>query len=102
MDLDAGNCPIRVLETASPHTDDSTLIEAPGEKVLFVGDATCGAFSSWEKEPALCRQLAETIRLTDAETCVEGHWTPVTKEAMIMDLLEDAGMEQEDRRAFFQ
>ena len=33
--LDAGNCPIRVFQAESPHTDDSTLIAVPHEKTLF-------------------------------------------------------------------
>lgn len=44
MWLDAGNCPILLLQTEAPHTDDSTLIVVENEKVLFLGDAAGGVF----------------------------------------------------------
>ena len=34
MVLDAGNCPIKIFQAESPHTDDSTLIEISQEGVL--------------------------------------------------------------------
>ena len=42
----------------------------------------------WKKDPALCKSLAETIRKSEATTCLEGHWVPVPKEDTIQDLLE--------------
>ena len=87
MMLDAGNCPIRVFQAAAPHTDDSTLIEVPGEKVLFIGDCTGGAFPTWEKDPALARKLAATLTAANAEIFLEGHWVPDSKEGTINDLL---------------
>ena len=87
MMLDAGNCPIRVFQAAAPHTDDSTLIEVPGEKVLFIGDCTGGVFPTWEKDPALARKLAATLTAANAETFLEGHWVPDSKEGTIKDLL---------------
>ena len=87
--LDAGNCPVRVLQAQAPHTDDSSLIYLPGEKVLFLGDASCGALPDWKKDPALCRKLAQTVRETGAETVVEGHWVPVSVQDTVGDLLAD-------------
>lgn len=87
--LDAGNCPVRVLQAQAPHTDDSSLIYLPGEKVLFLGDASCGALPDWKKDPALCRKLAQTVRETGAETVVEGHWVPVPVRDTLDDLLAD-------------
>ena len=91
MMLDCGNCPVRVFQAVSPHTDDAVLIEVPGEKVLFLGDAAGGVFPTWEKDPALCRRLAETIRKSCAEICLEGHWTPVPPEDTIESILEEEG-----------
>ena len=85
--LDAGNCPIHLFQAEAPHTDDSTLIEVPGEKVLFLGDACGGTFPTWEKDKMLARKLAETILNTSAEICLEGHWVPETKEEAAQDLL---------------
>ena len=87
--LDPGNCPVRVFQAEAPHTDDSSLIYLPEEKVLFLGDASCGALPDWRKDAALCRKLAQTIRASGAETVLEGHWTPVPVQDTIDDLLSD-------------
>ncbi|MBQ7488766.1 MAG: MBL fold metallo-hydrolase [Clostridia bacterium] len=89
MQLDAGHCLIRLYEAESPHTDDSTLIEVPGERTLFLGDACCGTFPTWEKDGALCRRLADTILKADADICLEGHWTPLSRDETVRGLLED-------------
>ena len=87
--LDAGNCPIRVFQAESPHTDDATLILAPDEGVLCVGDATCGAFPTWEMDAALATSLAGTIEATGAKTCLLGHWTPLSLKETLADLTEE-------------
>ena len=84
--LDAGSCPIRIFPAVSPHTDDCMLVEIPGEKVLFLGDACGGVFPTWEKDPAKCRELASLIDGIDAKICLEGHWTPSSKEETLQDL----------------
>ena len=86
--LNAGNCPIRLFQAEAPHTDDSTLIEVPGEGVLFIGDAAGGTFPTWIKNASLCRKLAETISTANARIVLEGHWIPETKEEAVRDLLE--------------
>ena len=87
--LDAGNCPIRVFQAPSPHTDDTTLIELPGEKVLFIGDSNSGSFPSWQKDPVLARELAAVIEAVDVPTCLEGHWVPVNPEDTLADLMSE-------------
>ena len=91
MELDAGNCPIRIFQAEAPHTDDSTLIHIPGEGVLFVGDAEGGAFPHWKKDMDLARKLADTVRQTGATVCVEGHWKPVPLEDTINAIMEEEG-----------
>lgn len=86
MLLDAGNCPIRVFQSESPHTDDSALILVPGEKVLFLGDAAYGAFPTWESDPELCKKLIGAITPADAEICIESHHDPLSKADVIRDL----------------
>lgn len=90
MRLDAGNCPVRVFQAESPHTDDCTLIELPEEGVLFLGDAAGGVFPTWEKSAPLCRKLAQTIAAIGARICLESHWPPESAENTIRDLMEDA------------
>ena len=91
MMLDCGNCPVRIFQTVSPHTDDAALIEVPGEKALFIGDANSGSFPDWQKDPALARQLAEAVETTRAEIILEGHWTPDTREGILRDILGEEG-----------
>ena len=91
MLLDAGNCPIRVFQAEAPHTDDSTLIEIPGEKLLILGDCTGGAFPEWTVDQTLAEKLAQTVREINPEICLPGHWTPLSPEIIIQDLLEGEG-----------
>ena len=87
LSIDAGNCPIRLIQTQSPHTDDSTLVYVADEKVLFIGDANSGEFPDWSKRKELCEVLAKTISSIGAEICLEGHWTPDTPNGIIEDIM---------------
>ena len=87
MMLDAGNCPIRIFQAQSPHTDDSTLIYVPDDKVLILGDSTGGQFPGWEVDQTLADKLASTIQKIDADICLPGHWTPLSKDYIVHDLL---------------
>ena len=91
MLLDAGNCPIRVFQAEAPHTDDSTLIEIPGEKLLILGDCTGGAFPEWTVDQTLADKLAQTVREINPEICLPGHWSPLSPEIIIQDLQEGEG-----------
>lgn len=91
MLLDPGGCPVRIFRAEAPHTDDSTLVEVPGEKVLILGDSTGGVFPDWTMDPALAGKLAETVEKIRPEICLPGHWTPLTPEVIIQDLLEGEG-----------
>ena len=86
--LDAGNCPVRVFPVVSPHTDDCMMVEIPGEKALFLGDACGGVFPTWERDPAKCRELASLLSGSVAEICLEGHWTPSSMEETVRDLMQ--------------
>ena len=92
MMLDLGKCPVRLFQAEAPHTDDSTLVYAVDEKVLFLGDAPCGAFPTWEKDPTLCKKLADTVTAIDADICLESHWTPLTKKETLDDMRMDADL----------
>ena len=89
MVLDAGNCPVRAFQAEAPHTDDSTLVYLPGEKVLFLGDAAGGTFPTWEKDMVLARKLAGVIETMGADVCVEGHWKVVPVQDTLDDLLTE-------------
>lgn len=85
--LDAGNCPIRLFQAVSPHTDDATLVQVVDEKILFLGDASCGEFPSGVKERELCEKFASIISLANVDRCLEGHWTPDTPDGIIEDIM---------------
>lgn len=88
MMLDAGNCPIRLFQAQSPHTDDSTLIQVMDERVLILGDSTGGVYPVWTKDPVLVSKLAETIRTADPVICIPGHSDPLSLEDLIQGLRE--------------
>ena len=85
--IDAGNCPIRLINSQSPHTDDSTLVYVIDEKALFIGDSNSGEFPGGSKRRDLCEELVKTISSIGAEICLEGHWTPDTPDGIIKDIL---------------
>lgn len=85
--IDAGNCPIKLMRTKSPHTDDSTLIQVVNERILFLGDSTCGDFPSGIKDRTLCEEYVATISSIDVDVCLEGHWDPDTPQGIIDDVL---------------
>lgn len=85
--LDAGNCPIRLFQAESPHTDDATLVHVIDEKILFIGDANCGEFPSGMKDKRLVDRFVAVISSVDADRCLEGHWTPDTPNGIIEDVM---------------
>lgn len=87
MTFDLGNCTVRIFQAEAPHTDDSTLIEVKEDKVLILGDCTCGKVPEWNVDQELAEKLAKTIDEVDPELCLTGHWTALSKEIIIHDLL---------------
>ena len=91
INLDLGNCKVRIFQAEAPHTDDSTLIEVPEDKLLIMGDCTGGAFPDWDMDQDLADKLAETIEKINPEICLPGHWTPLSKEIIVDDLRNGEG-----------
>ena len=87
MTLDLGDCTVKVLQAEAPHTDDSTLVYAENERVLFVGDSTCHDFFTGIKRADLCAKMADTIRNNNPAVIMEGHWIPVPMEDTLEDLM---------------
>ncbi len=79
----------KLMTAVSPHTDDSTLIYIPEDHFLFVGDAICGEFPTWEKDTQKAMQLGKTIDLLDADHCLGGHW-PLLKKWALLQFLNEA------------
>ena len=89
MLLDPGGCPVRVFQAVSPHTDDTTLIHAVSESVLFIGDSTNGALPDWKKDPEKYAKLGETIGKTGADICIDGHYTPLSRQTVLDDIRDE-------------
>lgn len=86
LTLDLGGCTVRIFESQAPHTDDSTLIFVCQDKTLFLGDSTGHEFMTGIKNKDLCRKLYDTVKETNPEICLEGHWIPEGKEDVLADL----------------
>ena len=87
--LDPGGLSVCLSTSVSPHTDDTTLVYIPEEKFLFVGDCICGEFPTWEKDSQKTKDLIRTIEGIEAQHCLGGHWTLLTKEELLIALRED-------------
>ena len=86
MTLDLGGCKVHVVESAAPHTEDSTLVYIEDDKVLFLGDSTGDDFMTGIKDMDLCQKLGAKIKMLNPETCMEGHWVPVPTEDSLEEL----------------
>lgn len=89
LTLNPGGIEVRLFEAVSPHTDDSTLILLPKEKVLFFGDALSGVFPTWIADEELKAQFIKTIEDLDVDICIGGHWDIFTKESLLKELKEN-------------
>ena len=87
LTLDLGGCTVKVIQAEAPHTDDSTLVYAENDRVLFVGDSTCHDFFTGIKRADLCAKMADTIRKINPAVIMEGHWIPVPMEDTLEDLM---------------
>ena len=81
--LDPGGVTVQLSTCTSPHTDDTTLVFVPEEKILFVGDAISGVFPTWERDPEKTKALIETLRAFDADQILGGHWDIFQKDELL-------------------
>ena len=88
MTLNLGDVTVRLVQSESPHTDDSTLVYVCEDKTLFLGDSTCQEFSTGIKDKTLCKKLYDTIKDINPEICLEGHWTSTDTEDSLSDLMQ--------------
>ena len=86
LSLNVGDTQIELFQAPSAHTDDSTLILIPQEKVVFFGDALSGVFPTWIADPVLLKQFINTIDSLDVDYCIGGHWPVYTKEELLKQL----------------
>jgi len=89
LSFDLGGVTVRLSTCISPHTDDTTLVYVPEEKVLFVGDAISGVFPTWERDPEKTKMLVDTLTTFDADQIVGGHWYVFQKDELLNALLAE-------------
>ena len=87
--FDLGGITVELSMCISPHTDDSTLVRIPEEKILFVGDCISGEFPTWVRDPDKTRKLIDTLREIEAERIIGGHWPVFEKNRLIEELEEE-------------
>ena len=85
-ELDLGDITVEIFEAPSPHTHDTTLVYIPSERVLFLGDANLGEFPSWRMDKKKLKGLIRVIEELETDTCVWGHWFPLSKEETLREL----------------
>ncbi len=82
--LDLGGITAQVFHTVSPHSEDTTCVYVPEERVLFLGDSTSEDFfhdGYMDKEKL--RSLMQMIQSTDCDYCILSHCEPLTKEGLL-------------------
>lgn len=84
MTLDLGGITAQIFHAVSPHSDDTTCIYVPEEKVLFLGDSTSEDFfnNGYMDKDKLC-SLIQTIQSIDCRYCILSHCEPLTKEDLL-------------------
>ena len=88
LELDLGGVGVRLFQAESAHTDDSTLVLVPDEKVLFMGDSMSGEYPTWEVDPVRMNSLLGTLRKIDADHFLTGHWYEETREEVLRRMEE--------------
>ncbi len=89
--LDLGGISCELIPIVNPHSDDSVAVYLPEEKIIFMGDASGGDFyhnqGRYDKNKLL--SFIEFIKETDFDTCVEGHDNPISKDQLLVYMMEE-------------
>lgn len=82
--LNLGNAAARVFHTVSPHSEDTTCVYIPEEKVLFLGDAASEDFfnGGYMDQEKLSRFI-QMVSSLDCEYCVLSHCEPMKKRELL-------------------
>lgn len=84
MTLDLGGITANIFHTVSPHSDDTTCIYVPEERVLFLGDSTSeDFFNGGYMDKDKLQSLIQMIQSTDCDCCILSHCEPLAKEDLL-------------------
>lgn len=82
--LNLGNLTAQIFHTISPHSEDTTCIYIPEEKILFLGDSTSeDFFNDSYMDKSKLNSLINKINSIDCDYCILSHWEPLKKEDLI-------------------
>lgn len=84
MIIDLGGITAKIFHTVSPHSEDTTCIYVPEERVLFLGDSTSeDFFNDGYMDKDKLNFLIRTIHSIDCQYCVLSHCEPLEKEDLL-------------------
>lgn len=84
LTINLGKITAYVFHTVSPHSEDTTCIYIPEERVLFLGDSTSeDFFNNGYMDKEKLESLIKTIELFDCEYCILSHAEPLKKEELL-------------------
>lgn len=85
MKIDLGGVTCEVCNIISPHTDDSTIVYVPEEKVLFLGDCIYGNSKNGNNyfDPAELFPMVDVIEQYKADYYICSHESACTREEIV-------------------
>lgn len=84
MSLDLGGLSAQIFHTIAPHSEDTTCIYVPEEKVLFLGDSTSEDFFHDDyMDKDKLDALIKKIESVDCQYCILSHCDPLKKEELL-------------------
>ena len=82
--LNLGNITAHIFHAISPHSEDTTCIYIPEEKVLFLGDSTSeDFFNGGYMDKTKLKRLIQMICSIDCEYCALSHCKPLKKDELL-------------------
>lgn len=90
--LNLGGIIAYIFHTVSPHSEDTTCVYVPEEKVLFLGDSTSedffnGGYMDMDK----LHSLIQTVQSVDCDYCILSHCEPLRKKDLLAYLYSIEG-----------
>jgi len=85
MTLDLGGITAQIFHTISPHSEDTTCVYVPEEKVLFLGDSTSeDFFNNGYMDKDKLYSLVQTIQSIDCKYCILSHCNLLVKRICLL------------------
>lgn len=82
--INLGGVTAKLIHPVSPHSEDSTCVYIPEERILFLGDCTSeDFFNDGYMDLDKLHALVSTIRSVECETCVLSHCEPLSKNELV-------------------